>query len=150
MTIARIRERAPTWYTLAAGGFLLLQGVSTLLFLLFPPLDRAFPQLLLATRMIPIHSTMHIVTGLLAVAVLRWGGRQGAWWFALLFGIYYTLLGVAGLVTGFQFGLALQPFDHPFHLLAGIPGLLAAAIGYRAAHTSDQSVTGMTQERSAR
>ncbi len=131
MNFAHLRERAPAWYTAAAGGFLLLQGTSTLLFLMFPALDRAFPQLLQATRMIPIHSTMHVVTGLLALAALRWGGRAAVWWFALLFGIYYTALGFVGLVTGFQFGLGLQPFDHPFHLLAGIPGLLAAAIGYR-------------------
>ena len=74
MTLAHIRERAPVWYTAIAGGFLLLQGTSTLLFLLYPPLDHAFPFLLQATRMIPIHSMLHIVTGLLALAVLRWGG----------------------------------------------------------------------------
>lgn len=130
MTLEQIRERAPAWYTAAAGIFLLLQGTSTLIFLLYPPLDHAFPALLQATRMIPIHSTLHIVTGLLALAVLRWGGLQTAWWFALLFGIFYTLLGSLGLITGFQFGLGLQPFDHPFHLVAGIPGLVAAAIGY--------------------
>lgn len=130
MNFAHIRERAPAWYTIAAGGFLLLQGTSTLLFLMFPALDRAFPQLLQATRMIPVHSVMHIFTGLLALAVLRWGGRAGIWWFSLLFGMYYTALGLVGLITGLQFGLGLQPFDHPFHLLAGIPGLIAATIGY--------------------
>lgn len=130
MTLEHIRERAPSWYTLVAGVFLLLQGTSTLLFLLYPPLDHAFPLLLQATRMIPIHSTLHIVTGLMALAVLRWGGLQTAWWFAFLFGIFYTFLGGVGLITGFQFGLGLQPFDHPFHLVAGIPGLVAAAIGY--------------------
>jgi len=140
MSIEHIRERAPTWYTLAAGGFLLLQGTSTLLFLLFPALDKAFPQLLLATRMIPIHSTLHIVTGLLAIAVVRWGGREAAWWFALLFGIFYTVLGFAGLITGVTFGLGLQPFDHPFHLLAGIPGLVAAALGYPTLHRQERSM----------
>jgi hypothetical protein len=140
MKIADIRERAPTWYTLAAGGFLLLQGTSTLLFLLFPPLDHAFPQFLLATRMIPIHSTLHIVTGVLALAVVRWGGRETAWWFALLFGLFYTILGFAGLITGLTFGLALQPFDHPFHLLAGIPGLVAAALGYRTLHGQERGI----------
>ncbi len=130
MTLEHVRERAPAWYTLVAGGFLLLQGTSTLIFLLYPPLDHAFPALLQATRMIPVHSTLHIVSGLLALAVLRWGGLIGAWWFALLFGIFYTVLGLTGLITGLQFGLGLQPFDHPFHLLAGIPGLVAAAVGY--------------------
>lgn len=140
--IAHIRERAPTWYTLVAGGFLLLQGTSTLLFRLYPPLDRAFPQLLEATRMIPIHSTLHIVTGVLALAVVRWGGKEAAWWFALLFGLFYTILGTAGLVTGLSFGLGLQPFDHPFHLLAGIPGLVAATIGYQAPSELEQAKRG--------
>lgn len=131
MKLSNLRERAPAYYTAVAGGFLLLQGTGTLLFLIFPALDRAFPQLLQATRMIPIHSTLHIVSGLLAFAVLRWGGRETAWWFALLFGLFYTVLGFTGLLSGLQFGLGLQPFDHPFHLLAGIPGLVAAALSYR-------------------
>jgi hypothetical protein len=129
--ISSIRASAPGWYTLASGGFLLLQGTSTLLFRLVPALDAAFPALLATTHMIPVHSTLHIVTGLLALAAMFWGGASGAWWFALGFGIFYTLLGTIGVITGVQFGLGLQPFDHPFHLLAGLPGLIAAAIGYR-------------------
>lgn len=132
MNWPHIRARAPVWYTAVVGGFLFLQGTSTLLFLIFPSLDHAFPQLLETTRMMPIHSTLHIVTGLVTAAVLIWGGRRTAWWFALLFGLFYTLLGFTGLITGMTFGLGLQPFDHPFHLVAGIPGLIAAAIGYNA------------------
>lgn len=131
MTLAYVREHAPAWYTLISGGFLLLQGASTLLFRLVPALDNAFPALLATTHMIPVHSLLHIATGLLALAILRWGVARGAWWFALGFGLFYTGLGLAGVLTGQQFGLGLQPFDHPFHLVAGLPGLLAAAIGYR-------------------
>ena len=47
-------------------------------------------------------------------------------YFALGFGVFYTALGLAGLVTDQGFGLHLQPFDHPFHLLAGVPGLVVA------------------------
>lgn len=131
MKIGPIGAHAPGWYTLASGGFLLLQGISTLLFRLVPALDAAFPALLETTHMIPIHSTLHIVTGVLALAVVRWGGIRGVWWFALGFGVFYTLLGLTGLSTGLALGLGLQSFDHPFHLLAGLPGLLAAAVGYR-------------------
>jgi hypothetical protein len=130
MIISYIREHAPAWYTLISGGFLLLQGTSTFLFRLFPALDQAFPALLATTHMIPVHSLLHIVTGVLALAILRWGGTRGAWWFALGFGLFYTGLGLVGLLTEQQFGLGLQPFDHPFHLLAGVPGLLAAAVAY--------------------
>jgi hypothetical protein len=114
-----------------AGGFLLLQGMSTLLFRLVPALDMAFPALLETTHMIPIHSGLHIVTGVLALALLRSGGRSGQWWFALGFGAFYTLLGLTGMISASELGLGLQPFDHPFHLLAGLPGLLAAALGDR-------------------
>ncbi len=131
MTMSGIRAHAPGWYTWVSGGFLLLQGVSTLLFRLVPALDQAFPALLGATQMIPIHSALHILTGLLALSILGWGRQAGCWWFALGFGTFYTLLGAAGLISASQLGLGLQPFDHPFHLLAGLPGLLAAALGDR-------------------
>jgi len=129
--MSAIRRYAPSWYTWVSGGFLLLQGISTLLFRLVPALDMAFPALLATTHMIPIHSGLHIATGALALAALGWGGRAGPWWFALGFGTFYTLLGLTGLITGSMLGLGLQPFDHPFHLLAGLPGLLAAALGDR-------------------
>jgi hypothetical protein len=131
VNLSHIRARAPIWYTLVSGGFLLLQGVSTLLFRLIPALDAAFPALLETTHMIPIHSTLHILTGIVALAAVSAGGGSGAWWFALGFGTFYTLLGLAGLISGQQLGLGLQPFDHPFHLLAGLPGLVAAALYYR-------------------
>jgi hypothetical protein len=124
-------NKLPAWYTFASGGFLFLQGTSTLLAQLVPAFDRAVPDLLETTRMTPIHSTLHIVTGLLAFGILRWGGEHGAFGFALLFGAFYTLLGTFGLLTGGTFGLGLQPFDHPFHLLAGVPGLVAAALAWQ-------------------
>jgi hypothetical protein len=130
MNWTAIGARAPLWYTWAVGGFLLLQGTSTLIFRLVPALDRAFPALLAVTQMIPIHSLLHIGTGVLALALIRYGGR-GPWWYAFGFGLFYTALGLGGLISGRQFGLGLQPFDHPFHLVAGVPGLLAAALGYR-------------------
>jgi hypothetical protein len=83
--------------------------------------------------MIPVHSLLHIATGVLALATLRWGGPRGAFWFAVLFGSFYLLLAIVGGVTGSQVGLGLQPFDHPFHVLAGLPGLVAAWFAYRAA-----------------
>jgi hypothetical protein len=130
MKIAPIGLRATFWYTLVVGGFLLLQGASTLLFRLVPALDAAFPALLGTTKMVPVHSLLHITTGVLALAVIRWGGGRGTWWFALGFGTFYTLLGLSGLLIGDVLGLGLQPFDHPFHLVAGVPGLLTAGLAY--------------------
>ncbi|MEZ4513908.1 MAG: DUF4383 domain-containing protein [Chloroflexota bacterium] len=112
-------------YTAISGIFLLLQGSSTLAFRLVPALDRAFPPLLATTMMVPPHSILHILTGLLALAVLRWGGQQGANWFALGFGLFYTGLATFGTLTHQPTLFGLQPFDHPFHFLLGGLGLLA-------------------------
>jgi hypothetical protein len=117
---------APAWYARIVGGFLLLQGVVTGLFLLVDRLDQAFPMVLDTTRMVPQHSALHVVTGLLALVLLRRGNGPALWWFAAGFGCFYTALGLSGLWTGHQLGLDPQPFDHPFHLVAGFAGLIAA------------------------
>lgn len=119
------------FYTAVAGIFLLLQGISTLVFRLYPPLDQAFPALLAATRMIPIHSTLHIVTGVLALAILYRGAERGTFWFALGFGLFYLGLGLAGMLSGHPMGLGLQPFDHPIHLTLGVAGIFSAYFSNR-------------------
>lgn len=121
--------RPARWYTGIAGIFLLLQGSSTLAFRLVPALDQAFPALLATTHMMPLHSTLHIFTGLLALWALR--TERGPWWFALGFGAFYTGLALVGLVTMRPTLLKLQPFDHPFHLVLGVVGLGIAAWTYR-------------------
>lgn len=119
--------KSPTrLYTAVAGIFLLLQGVSTLAFRLVPSLDAAFPQLLAVTQMVPIHSTLHIITGILALFVLFRGGEKGSLWFSLGFGAFYTGLALYGFLTHMPTLFQLQPFDHPFHLLLGGLGLAAA------------------------
>ena len=117
-------------YTAIAGIFLLAQGTSTFAFRLYPPLDQAFPQLLAVTQMVPPHSILHILTGVLALAVLFWGGERGAFWFAAGFGLFYTGLAFYGIITMRPTVFVLQRFDHPFHLLLGVPGLVAAGIYY--------------------
>lgn len=113
-------------YTAVAGIFLLLQGISTLAFRLIPALDQAFPALLAATHMIPIHSTLHIITGLLAVTILYRNTGREAFWFSLGFGLFYLALGLSGILSGHPMGLGLQPFDHPIHLALGIVGIFTA------------------------
>lgn len=121
--------RSPTrFYTAFSGIFLLLQGISTLAFRLFPALDKAFPALLSITQMVPMHSTLHILTGITALAVLLRGGEHGALWFAAGFGAFYTGLALFGMITHHPTLLRLQPFDHPFHLFLGGWGLMVAAL----------------------
>lgn len=109
-------------YTIGAGLLLLAQGTSTLAALNFPVIDRTFPWLLGLTRMIPIHSSLHIATAVLAFAAWRLRQTQ---LFALGFGAFYAGLAVAGWASGRQLCLGLQPFDHPFHLILGGLGLIA-------------------------
>lgn len=121
--------REPTrFYTAFSGIFLLLQGTSTLAFRLFPTLDQAFPALLSITQMIPVHSTLHILTGILALVALFRGGERGTFWFAAGFGIFYTSLALFGMSTHHPTILGLQPFDHPFHLFLGLWGVLVAGL----------------------
>jgi hypothetical protein len=115
-------------YTAFSGIFLLLQGTSTLAFRLFPSLDEAFPTLLATTQMVPPHSILHILTGLIALIVLLRGGQRGTFWFALLFGAFYFGLAIFGIITGHSTMLSLQPFDHPFHLALGGLGFLAVGV----------------------
>lgn len=115
-------------YTAFVGLFLLLQGVSTLTFYLYPPLDQAFPALLDITQMVPPHSILHILTGLIALAILWRGGERGAFWFAAGFGLFYTGLALVGMLTGEPTMLGMQSFDHPFHFLVGGLGFLAAGL----------------------
>lgn len=134
--------RSPTrFYTAFSGIFLLLQGVSTLAFRLVPALDEAFPALLSITQMVPIHSALHILTGLAALVVLLRGGERGAFWFAAGFGLFYTGLALFGMVTQEATILRLQPFDHPFHLFLGAWGLLVAGLDrYRAQSRKAESL----------
>jgi hypothetical protein len=77
--------------------------------------------------MIPAHSVLHILSGLLGFAALR-AGRFGTRSFALGFGLFYVGLGIVGGAGSHQFGLGLKPFDHPFHLVLGGFGLVAVAV----------------------
>ena len=121
--------RSPTrFYTAFSGIFLLLQGTSTLAFRLFPALDEAFPALLSLTQMVHVHSTLHILTGITALAILFRGGERGAFWFAAGFGTFYTGLALFGMITHHPTILSLQPFDHPIHLFLGAWGLLVAGL----------------------
>ena len=69
---------------------------------------------------------LHIVTGIVVVVILYRDGKNGPYRYALGFGSFYILLGLAGLLTGHPLGLGLQPFDHPIHLVLGAAGLFAA------------------------
>ncbi len=76
--------------------------------------------------MIPPHSILHILTGVLALVVLFRGGERGPFWFSAGFGVLYSGLALFGMITHHSTVFGLQPFDHPFHLFLGVLGLLVA------------------------
>ncbi len=112
-------------YTWVASVGLFVQGTSTLIASLVPAVDRAIPFLLHETKMIPIHSLLHIVSGLIGFAALRFGGSAGPRRYALWFGLFYVALAIVGPLSGHPLGLGLQSFDHYFHAVLGGLGLLA-------------------------
>lgn len=120
-------------YTLLGGVFLLLQGTITLAFRLSPRLDAICPQVLSTTRMMPAHSSLHIASGIVALALFAFGGRRGVVGFSAGFGAFYVALAVYGWLAGDPTFLHLQPFDHAFHLAFGSLGMLAAWLTVRAA-----------------
>jgi hypothetical protein len=121
-----MRFRPARLYTWIASIGLFLQGTATLAARLVPGVDQAFPALLEQTKMIPIHSSLHIVSALLGFAALNAGGDRWPFRFAALFGLFYFALGLLGSTSGHQMGIGLQPFDHPFHLVLGGAGMVAA------------------------
>jgi hypothetical protein len=115
-------------YTWVASVGLFLQGASTLAALVIPAVDRAIPALLQETQMIPSHSALHIASGVIGFATLRYGGTNGPRRFALGFGLFYVALAIAGALSGQPLGIGLQPFDHSFHAVLGGFGLFAVAV----------------------
>jgi hypothetical protein len=126
-------------YTWIASLGLLLQGTVTLAALLVPALDHAMPLILHETQMVPVHSLLHIASGIAGFALLRFGGGTGRWIFSIGFGLLYLGLGIAGFFTGGPPALSLKPFDHPFHLVVGGAGLVAAAVEFAMARAFSRS-----------
>jgi hypothetical protein len=115
-------------YTLLVAVVLGLQGVSTLTALTVPVVDAALPVLLEQTQMTAQHSVLHILTAALGGAALQRHGARAAFWFALALGSFYTGLALVGMASGSDLCLGLKSFDHPFHLLVGLPGLVCAGL----------------------
>jgi uncharacterized protein DUF4383 len=74
------------------------------------------------------HNLLHVAWGLLLLAALvgsRTNSRRPSL-MLLVFGLFYTLLAVLGLMLDRPFGLLLGPGENAFHLLVGP---LALALG---------------------
>ncbi len=109
--------QAYLWLLMVA---LLVQGAAAFLItgLQFTPPANALLAELLSSN--PPHAAVHIVWGAAGVIVLLLRHDPvAAWWLAISFGIFYTLLGVLGVAVHDPFGLRLGLVENSFHLFIG-------------------------------
>lgn len=118
-------------WVLMAG--LLLQGLGSLLFRLVPALPASTPLLVRGTLGIDFwHAWVHIVWGAAGVALLATArSPRAAVALALVFGVFYSALGLLGVLVYHPLGLALDGFENGFHLTAGPLTLLLGALAAR-------------------
>jgi hypothetical protein len=119
--------RSYLWVLLSG---LLFQGAGSLVFRLVPGLPEAMPLLVRGAFGIDYwHAWIHIAWGLVGVAVLLASkGREPLVWLALVFGVFYTVLGVTGVHIHHPFGLELDLLENTFHLIAGPLSLLVGLV----------------------
>jgi predicted anti-sigma-YlaC factor YlaD len=123
--------RARRWltaYLWLVMGVLLVQGSGSLALRLWPDLAAATPPPL-ATLMNgnEPHAALHTAwgaVGLLALAL--WRSDRARLGLALVFGTFYTLLGILGVIVVHPAGMRLDAPENVFHLTVG-PLMLALA-----------------------
>jgi hypothetical protein len=124
-------DRALRSYLWVLMGGLLLQGIGSLIFRLVPALPATMPLLVRGAFGIDFwHAWIHIGWGLAGLAVLSVAPtRAPPLRLALSFGIFYTALGIWGVLAHHPLGLELDLLENLFHLTAGpltlLLGLLA-------------------------
>ena len=119
------------WYLWILMGGLLLQGGGSLIFRLAPALAASAPYIVRGTLGIDFwHAWIHILWGVAGVALLIFRSTGPALVrLALIFGVFYTALGIAGVAIHHPLGLELDWFENSFHLTAGPATLLLGVLG---------------------
>jgi hypothetical protein len=122
--------RGLRWYLWVLMIGLLVQGLGSLLFRLAPALAADAPYLIRGILGIDFwHAWIHIVWGIIGIGVLVVRPSRGAAiWLALIFGVFYTTLGILGVTIHHPLGLELDGFENGFHLTAGPATLLFGAL----------------------
>jgi hypothetical protein len=111
------------FYLFWLGNALFIQGVISLIF----GVTNREPLIFIGRRLTsdPLHATIHIVWGLVIFLLLKQRIRQGLLGvIGLVFGVFYLLLGVMGIVIFHPLGMQLGWGENLFHLLAGSIALL--------------------------
>ena len=100
---------------------LFFQGIGSLALRLIPGLPSITPGLVVALMLAHIpHAILHIVWGLAGILfLLFFHTRRALIGLGLVFGIFYTLLGISGVLVNNAFGLQLALGENAFHLVVG-------------------------------
>jgi hypothetical protein len=130
------RQQAGRWlvpYLWAVMALLLVQGGASLVLRLAPELEARTPWLLatLANGNLP-HAVLHVawgLAGLLYLALVRSARARRP--LAVVFGVFYTSLGLLGLLVQQPFGLRLEFPENLFHLTVGPVMLVLAWLARR-------------------
>lgn len=119
------------WYLWVLMGGLLLQGLGSLVLRLSPTLAAATPYLIGGIFGIDFwHAWIHIIWGIIGIGVLATQhNARAAVGLALIFGLFYTALGIAGVMIHHPLGLKLNLFENAFHMTAGPLTLLLGVLG---------------------
>jgi hypothetical protein len=76
----------------------------------------------------PVHAAIHVLWGIVMVVLVRRGlPDAAAAQLAVAFGVFYTALGIAGVVVHHPLGLRLDRGENVFHLVVG-PVTLAVGL----------------------
>jgi hypothetical protein len=100
---------------------LFLQGSGSLALRLIPGLPSITPALVVGLMLAHIpHAILHIAWGLAGMLFLLTFHSRRAWiGLGLIFGTFYTLLGIIGVSVNDAFGLQLALAENAFHLIVG-------------------------------
>lgn len=100
---------------------LLLQGIGSLALRLIPGLPSITPALVIGLMLAHIpHAILHITWGLAGIVfLLIFHSRRALIGLGLVFGTFYTLLGIVGVLVNNAFGLQLVLGENAFHLIVG-------------------------------
>jgi hypothetical protein len=80
----------------------------------------------------PLHASIHVVWGVvMVVLVLRGLSDLDASRLALVFGVFYSTLAVAGMVFHHPLGMHLDRGENVFHLIVGPTTLAVGLVGMR-------------------
>jgi hypothetical protein len=71
------------------------------------------------------HNAVHLVWGLVLLALLR---KTRSPWVVIGFGVFYTALAIAGIVTTNPLGLQLGPGENVFHSIVGSLALVFGVV----------------------